>query len=358
MEHRVDTDKSESTLLSEAKVLAEKFENDIEHFTLDYDELVDYFHTYVFELVNYSALNLYSNPLSKFIMRHLGEEIPGCIRDEFRLYEEDCSFQEEMDNLTTFYKDIITHGFGISDSEFEELYQLSLIDEENSNMYVSYLLSQLIEDCNNTSDSTYEDLINRFICDLIERNGLNIHFKIGKEKRDNNDDYADSICENGEYYVTFDRDHLDSKKVLFNLEDIFHEIWHTVQDSEEYNDPCVIELIKMDDFIRRELGDSYYDENYNYISYEVDANLHAVMMQTSLLKVISPASYAVNRRWLNRRIDRYSDLLYSRKRTYGGEEYDIDVLFDRAIAKAGKSREDVLGSSNEQKKYLKEIKFK
>lgn len=358
MDYNADNYKSENTLLSELKALTIKFENDIVHYSLVYDELVYYFHTYMLELVDYNPLNLYNNPLSKFIKEHLGDEIPGCFRDEFRYYEEDSEFKQYMSSLIQDYGEAIKNGYGISDSEFRELYELSLVDEENSDMYVRYLLSQLIENENATSDNIYKDLITRFVGRVIEANGVKTCFRIGKPEKKEDDVYADSICKHGVYYITFDEVHLSSKKVMDNLEDIFHEIWHTVQDNEEYNDPEVIKLIKMDDFIRRVFGYEYYHENYNVISYEVDANLHAVMMQASLFREISPATYELNKDWLNRRAERYSELLYCRRRTYGGEEYDIDVLFDRAIAKSGKSREDVLGSCQEGKKYLKEISFK
>lgn len=349
------TSKSENELLSELVDLTKKFNLDIEHFTLDYDELVEIFHEYMFELVSYSPLNLYNNPLSRFIKRHLGNEIPGCFLDEFKFYEEDEEFKNDLASIRSYYDDIINEGYGISDSEFLELYHLSLIEDDNSYKYIKYLLSQLIEDNNSTSYSIYRDIISRFIQGVIDGNELGVQFSIGNI--DDEEAIADSIKRHGSYYVTFDRKHLNSGKVMFNLEDIFHELWHTVQEDSNYNDEEVIRLFKMDDFIRKVFGDSYYDENYNIISYEVDANMHAVMMQGELLKEISPATYELNKDWLMRRVTRYNELLYSKKRYFMGAENDIDVLFDWALIESGKSYEDVFSSEPKEKKYIKEIKF-
>lgn len=355
MAENLETENSERTLLSELKDLSVKFKNDIIHFSLDYDELVEIFHTYMLELVNYSPLNLYNNPLTRFIRLHLGDEIPGCFLEEFKYYEDDESFKNEMANLSNYYNEVIDGGYGISDLEFEKLYQLSFVDLKNSSKYIRYLLSQLMEGGNKTNSGIYINLVTRFINDLIDTNDLDVKFCVGNFDKDD-DIYADSVCKKGFYFVTFDRSHLVPEKIFFNLEDIFHEMWHTVQDDEEYNDPNVIRLIKMDNFISRVLGAAYYDENYEIISYEVDANLHAVMMLTNLLKDISPETYKVNKERLNERVEAYSEMLYSRKRFFGGVEYDIDVLFDRALSQSGKSSEDVLGDSQEGKKYLKEIK--
>lgn len=347
--------KSENELLSELSNLTKKFNLDIEHFTLDYDELVEIFHEYMFELVSYSPLNLYCNPLSKFIKKHLGDEIPGCFLDEFKFYEEDGEFQEDLDSIRKYYDDVINEGYGISDSEFLELYRLSLIESDSSYKYVKYLLSQLIEDNNSTRYSIYRDIISRFIDGVISNNELGVFFKIGTV--DDEEAIADSIKRHGDYYVTFDKKHLNSGKVMFNLEDIFHELWHTVQEDSNYNDEEIITLFKKDDFIRKVFGDSYYDENYNIISYEVDANMHAVMMQAELLKEISPATYELNKEWLMRRVTRYNELLYSQKRYFMGAENDVDVLFDWALIESGKSYEDVFGSQSKEKRYIKEIKF-
>lgn len=350
-------EKSESCLISELKTLTLKFQNDLIHFSLEYDELVYYFHEYMRQLVNYSPLNLYDNPLSKFVKRHLGGEIPGCFLEEFQYYEEDCDFKNELCNLTKYYMDIISEGYGISDSEFLELYKLSLVEQEHSDMFVRYLLSQLVEANNITSDTVYRDLINRFVCGFIKDNDLEIDFKIGKLDKQDDDIYADSICENGRRLITFDKDHLRVKDIMFNLEDIFHEIWYTLQDSYEYNDVGTIELIKMDDYIRRIFGDSYYDENYDLISYEVDANLHAVLLLGSYLKEVSPVMYELNREKLENKVQSYSDLLYSRKRVYAGCDYDIDTLFEIALIEGGKKKEDILGHESEEKTYLKEVTF-
>lgn len=347
---------SESELLEEVRGITKKFQNDIEHRTLVYEELVEYFHEYMMPLIEYSPLNLYENALSRFIKSQLGNEIPGCFLEEFAYYETDDSFREQMNNLYNYYKDVIDNGCSVSDSEFLELYKLSFADEENSYYYLRYMLGQIIEGNNKVSESTYRSIIKRFVNGFIDINQLNMDFKVRSLERE--DYIADSICVGGINYSTFDKAHLCSKDVLSNLEDIFHEVWHTVQSSDEYSEADVVTLMKMDDFIWRVFGDEYYDENYDILSSEVDANLHAVWLVSDFLREVSPRTYNANRERLAKKADIYADLACSRKRTYQGEVYDVDTLFEAALVSEGVKREDILGTDSGEKKLLKEIVFR
>ena len=346
---------SESELLEEIKKLTRKFQNDIVHRTLIYEELVEYFHEYMIPLIEYSPLNLYENPLSKFINSQLGNEIPGCFLEEFTYYENDETFKEEMNSLCNYYKDIIENGETVSDREFLELYKLSFADKENSYYYLKYMLGQIIEGNNKVSENIYRVIIKRFVDGFIELNHLNMVFKIEDLERE--DYIADSICVKGINYSTFDKAHLCSRDVISNLENIFHEVWHTVQASSEYSESDVVELIKMDDFIWRVFGDSYYDENYNILSSEVDANLHAVWLVSDFLREVSPKTYNAYKIRLAKKADNYVELTASRKRTLEGEVYDIDTLFEAALVSEGVLREEILGKECSEKKLLKEVVF-
>ena len=90
---RKDIVKTESELFKELKDLTKKFENDLIHRTFIYDELVEQFHMYMPNLISYSPLNLYINPLSNFIRFNIGTNIPGCIIEEYQVYENQHDFK-------------------------------------------------------------------------------------------------------------------------------------------------------------------------------------------------------------------------------------------------------------------------
>lgn len=348
-------EKVEKTLLSEVENIAFKFRNDIIHFALDYEEFVRVFHEYVGRLVEYNPIYLYDNPLSLLVRDCLGDEIPEQFNQEFEKYENDSNYNERLNRIISYYQECINEGYAISDFEFAELYRLSLIDKENEEKYIRYLLGQIIEENNIIDEKTYQSILEIFVKTIIKNNKLNVCFRMGTPKEQFDDVIADTIYRYGIYYVTYNSKKLNIDYVLEDLEFIFHEIWHTVQDSDEYSDNSLIELFKKDDYIRRVFGENYYDDNYGMISYEVDADLHAVMMLGDLLKSISPESYELNKNILENKVKKSNELLYSKKRVFRGEEYDIDVLFDRARSKCNQTSEDVLGSYQDQKKLLKVI---
>lgn len=348
-------DINEKILFSEIEKLALKFRNDISHFALDYEELVRTFHQYVGRLVQYNPLNLYDNPLSLLINDCLGDSISYQFNKEFRKYESDPEYSEKFNGLIDYYQECINEGYGISDEEFYELYRLVKVYKRNDSTYIRYLLSQVIEGNNSIDLETYKGLLESFVKGIIKKNKLNVCFRIGKLEDATEDEIADTIYRYGTYYVTYDSRKLNPDSVLENLEFIFHEIWHTVQDSDDYSSSNLIDLFKKDDYIRRNFGEDYYDDNYRLISYEVDADLHAVIMLGQLLRRISPETYEMNKKILENKLKRSNELLYNRKRTFRGEEYDIDVLFDRARSKCNQTSEDVLGGCQDQKKLLKII---
>lgn len=343
----------EDVLLSEVNKLANKFKNDISHFSLDYDELVQCFRIYVGRLVQHNPLNLYDNSLSILIFEHMGDTISDKFMEEFRRYEENPDYMRRFNGIINYYQECIADGYGLDDEEFNEMYRLSFIDKKNSDIYIRYLLSQIIEANNVVDKEMYDSLIKRFVDMIVRKNNLNVSFKIGI--LDKSDNIAETVLRNGTYYILYSRDKLRPENVLENLEFIFHEIWHTVQDSSEYSEDWEVEMFKKEDFIRRTLGERYYDENYERFSYEVDADLHAVIMLSQLLRSISPNTYNSNKHLLERKIVSCNELLYDRKRTFGGEEYDIDVLFDRANNVSNQSFKNVFTSNKSQKKLLKEI---
>lgn len=355
MTYNENADIDEDRLLSEVDELSTKFRQDISCFSLDYDELVNSFHRYVGRLIQINPINLYDNSLSRLVRDCMGDTIPSEFMKEFKRYEKDDHFIRRFRKITDYYHGCIEEGYAISDEEFNELYKLSLIDKNNSDKYTRYLLSQVIEGNNCIDKEMYKALIERFVKSVIKNNSLNVCFKIGKPEEIFGDEIADTIYRYGTYYVTYDGEKLNPENVLEDLEFVFHELWHTVQDSDEYSDAAAIELFKKDDYIRRIFGKTYYDENYERFSYEVDADMHAAMMLSQLLKDISPETYCLNKNLLDNKIDKCSELLYNRNRIFRGEEYDIDVLFDRARSKSSQTSEAILGDGQREKKLLKVI---
>lgn len=317
-------EKTEERLLSEIEKISLKLRRDFDHFALDYEELIQSFHKYISKLIQYNPIHLYDNPLSLLAKDGLGKEISKQFSMELKKYESDFNYSRRFHKIVKYYKDCIKDGYAITDEEFYELYRLMLIDKENEETYIKYLISQVIEGNNKIDEWTYQVLLEKFVKSVIKKNKLNVCFRIGELEDSTDDAIAETIYRYGVYYVTYDSKKLNLDCVLEDLEFMFHEIRHTVQDSGDYSEANLIEMFKKDDYIRRIFGEEYYDDNYGTMSYEVDADLHAVMMLADLLKEISPATYETNRELLENKLKEVM-IYFIIEREYLGEKNMISM---------------------------------
>lgn len=326
---------TESSLLKELEKLSKKFENDLIHRTFIYDELVEYFHQYMPRLLKYSPLNLYTNALSNFIKYHIGAEVPGCIEEEFKVYEETHEFKSDIQEVRDFYKNLIEENVKLSPEEFNELLKLALVDE-NSQEFIKFLLGQLIEGNNSVKGSVYNALISKYFENLLSDNNLYCE----KVNRPN-----PSITKQ-----------FNSKQVG-TLYEIFYGVWATIQQSAEYNEPSVINMIKIDDYFRDAYGEDYYDENHGLYASTADCHLNATLLLADFLQEVSPTTFHEHKDWLAKRAEHYTDMLYDRQRLFKGSKYDIDEIFDQTLAYTGEKKEEILGHTDNEKVFQKEIKI-
>ncbi len=329
-------EQSESNLLKELEKLRRKFENDLVHRTFIYEELVEYFHEYMPHLLKYNPLNLYTNPLSNFIRIYMGKYVPGCIDEEFKKYEDSLEFKLDMQEVKDFYKSLVEDDAILSQKEFDELSKLSIIDDENSCIFIKYLLGQLIEGNNSAQSSVSNILINYYFSNLLRENDLFY-------QRPTN--------------INTDIDTEFKSRIINTLYPLFYGAWSKVQRNAEYNDPSIISMIKIDDYFRDVYGAEYYEENKESYSSEVDANLNATLLLADFLQEVSPVTFHEHRDWLNERAKRLTDTLYNRQRTFKDSKYDIDEIFEQTLAYTGENKEDIIGTSNSKKAYQKEIKI-
>lgn len=330
-------EQTESELFKELTELVRKFENDITHRTFIYEELVEHFHMYMPKLINYSAINLYTNPLSNFIRFHMGTNVPGCIEEEFQVYEESKDFKFDLQEVKDYYKSLIEEEVILSQKEFDELSKLALLDTEDSQDFIKYLLGQLIEGNNTAQSSITNALVSRYFGNLLRENDLY---------------YQRTKTTNQDVNLEF------QNKIINAIYPMFYDAWSSVQTKEEYNDPSIISMIKIDDYFRELYGEDYYDENSDVYSSEVDSNLNATLLLADFLQEVSPITFHEHRDWLNKRAKNLTDTLYDRQRNFKGENYNIDEIFEQTLEYTGESKEEILGLSTEKNKvYQKEIKI-
>ena len=334
---RKDIVKTESELFKELKDLTKKFENDLIHRTFIYDELVEQFHMYMPNLISYSPLNLYTNPLSNFIRFHIGTNIPGCIIEEYQIYEEQDDFKMDLQEIEDYYKSLIEDDTILSQKEFAELIKLALLEREESQFFIRYLLGQIIEGNNTVSETIKNTLLSRYFGNLLSENDLYFKWSTKEDSAINNEFQNKTIS------------------VLYSM---FYEAWKSVQLKEEYNEPEIISMIKIDNYFRESYGEDYYDENKAIFTSEVDANLNATLFLADFLQEVSPVTYHEHKAWLSERAKTLIDQVYDRERFFKGEKYNIDEIFDQTLEYTGETKEEIVGTIPENSKvYQKEIRI-
>ena len=329
--------KTESELFKELKDLTRKFENDFTHRTFIYDELVEQFHMYMPSLISYSPLNLYINPLSNFIRFNIGTNIPGCIIEEYQVYENQHDFKMDLQEIEDYYKSLIEDDTILSQKEFDELTKLALLEREESQFFIKHLLGQLVEENNTTNETNRNTLLSRYFSNLLSDNDLYFKWTINE----------DSAIKNQ-----------FQNKTITTLYSIFYGAWKSVQLNEEYNEPEIISMIRIDNYFREAYGEDYYAENKDDFTSEVDAKLNATLFLADFLQEVSPVTFHEHKAWLNERTKTLIDQVYNRQRFFKGEKYNIDEIFDQTIEYTGENKEEILRTNKDNSKvYQKEIQI-
>lgn len=326
--------KTESILTKELESLVKMFEKDITLRILDYEELVEIFHQYMPSLIHYSPLNLYTNPLSNFIRYHIGDEVPGCIIEEFQVYEKQEEFKSDMAEIRDYYKSLIDDNAKFSPEELKELTTFALIDA-NSKDFIKYLLGQIIDGAYPVKKFISNSLVNRYFQHLLATNELK--------------------CRSNRS-VNQDVDKQFNSRIINSLYDMFYRISLVTSRIEEYTDPSIVEMIKIDDFFEETYGPRFTEENKELFALDFNSHLNATLLLADFLKENSPTTYQRNKKWLIQRANTYTEKLFDRDRLFSGRKYDIDEIFAQTLESTEEKKEDVL-SLSDKKVYQKEIKI-
>lgn len=111
---------------------------------------------------------------------------------------------------------------------------------------------------------------------------------------------------------------------------IYHEIAHIYQFTKLFNaahvHPFVIKEIK--DFILMKEIESYYSENYENISFEIEAEYYAILNSMNFFDNIG---FDCDKEDYNRIMNKVNAKINETKRYVNGKEVDLEILFDEII---------------------------
>lgn len=325
--------KTESILTKELESLVKMFEKDIKLRILDYEELVEIFHQYMPSLIHYSPLNLYTNPLSNFIRYHIGDDVPGCIIEEFQVYEKQEEFKSDMAEIRDYYKSLIDDNAKFSPEELKELTNFALIDASSQD-FIKYLLGQIIDGSYPVKKPLERALVNRYFQNLLTINELNC-----RSTRSNNPEI----------------DRQFNSRIISSLYDMFYRVSLATSKDETYTDESIVEMIKIDDFFEETYGSRFTEENKELFALPLNCHLNATLLLADFLQETSPNTYQRNKKWLIKRADAYTEKLFNRDRSFSGGMYDIDEIFTQTLEYTEETKENVLGKTK-NKVFQKEIK--
>ena len=130
------------------------------------------------------------------------------------------------------------------------------------------------------------------------------------------------------------------------LNSMFHEIAHTMQYKQAF---CgfnlniyIIKEIK--EHILTQMLEGYYEENYDYISYELEAEYYGI---TNAIQFLKDNGFVVDTKRHEKELKELETRMSEEKRYYKGVETSVDILFDEIIYK----RPELL-DKHPQLKYL------
>lgn len=133
------------------------------------------------------------------------------------------------------------------------------------------------------------------------------------------------------------------------LNSMYHELAHTMQYKQAFAgfnlNVYIIKEIK--EHILTQLLEGYYEENYDYISYELEAEYYGLLNAMLYLKEIG---FTVDTKRHDKDLELLKTRMNEEKRYYNGEESTVDVLFEEIIY-----RHPELLDRHPQLKYLYKV---
>lgn len=114
------------------------------------------------------------------------------------------------------------------------------------------------------------------------------------------------------------------------LNSMFHEIAHTMQYKQAFSgfnlNVYIIKEIK--EHILTQMLEGYYEENYDYISYELEAEFYGI---TNAIEFLNANGFRVDTERHEKELNDLKIRMFEEKRYYNGEETSVDILFEEVI---------------------------
>ena len=218
----------------------------------------------------------------------------------------------------------------ITEEEFEKyIFALNIIDDDTEENF-EYVFNVLLDKKYRVNLKEYKEFFKRFSIFIAKKLGagnVKITFKQNLDCKGKhvveraNNKIIDHIYLNEKY--------LKLPNILDNLQTLFHEIKHVIQKNTitelyQVNNIKAIE----DKVLKKLLGNTYYEINYNTISSEADAEVSSYILLSEFLKIYAPETYKLEQEKLDTEIGSYMLLAdnNTRKLSYK-DEFNIHSLF-------------------------------
>lgn len=240
----------------------------------------------------------------------------------------------------------------LDNNEYNDM--INMLSKDNASMVVNpdyffqiakkYFCGEILD----MDDETYMKFIKIYTKNILEKSQFKslydrtpkVEFASGEEikqvleaSKTNIDFSPHGLCvatPYGERILLNRESFLESRKsgTFENIITVYHELQHLVQKSyskvpERFN---LIGLIQAKDKVLTSLLPTYYNENYELVAFENDAESNAYMAMANDLEALGLSSLD-----LRERANKKVNLLFNRVRFINGEESTVDKLFDQYV---------------------------
>ncbi len=253
--------------------------------------------------------------------------------------------------LLNFYKNKLENNGTLSLKETEELGYLFCCDsikENEKKIYLNYLLKNILENNYDINFQIYKNIFKSKCEEVLNSENINLDllFRINGD----NVKRAASFSEENNAII-FDKNNTNSTEMIQNFRSFFHELRHYKQINSSKVNVSQLNFAK-DKMLKKLLGYSYYNDNYDDISYEKDAIYSSSEEVIKFIHEFSPVSVEkaknvvkedIKKRSRKTSIDTTERLKPSLK-----EHLDIvnfNLLFESVIGKKGKLLKSLLEDS-------------
>ena len=236
-------------------------------------------------------------------------------------------------------------------SKIEEKQTLSFLDNTFISTYINHninlinrlnydeIIINIIQGNKIVENHTFEKIIIAYVKNLVsDINAIGQYYKKIDVKP------AISFAENGSFSEFDDSTKIDisyeSIKKLYEKQDIsiFITIYHEIEHLLQYIainfgvvSSNVIDYIK-DKILRDELGETYYDENYNNISYEIDARIKGI--ENTIKFLTDELKFSVKKEYFEEMFQKEQKLRNQESmRRINNQNRTLDEIFEEVISK-------------------------